>query len=99
MNQTYIEFCLGHKLPGVKDAYLLTQPDSNGVYIDILEGREKPPGYLDAIDFLTINDENRLRRENQILKVNKSEIEQLKEQVETYKSFMATFNPQIEEFQ
>jgi capsule polysaccharide export protein KpsE/RkpR len=48
---------------------------------------------------LTINDENRLRRENQILKVNKSEIEQLKEQAEAYKSFMTTFNPQIEEFQ
>jgi hypothetical protein len=60
MNQTYIEFCLGHKLPGVKDSYFLPQPDSNGVYIDILEGREKTPGYLDAIDFLTINDENRL---------------------------------------
>jgi capsule polysaccharide export protein KpsE/RkpR len=51
------------------------------------------------IDALTINDENRLRRENQILKVNKSEIEQLKEQAEAYKSFMATFNPQIEAFQ
>lgn len=30
---------------------------------------------------------------------NKSEIEQLKEKSERYESFMATFNPQIEEFQ
>jgi chaperonin cofactor prefoldin len=34
-----------------------------------------------------------------MLKVNKSEIEQLKEKSERYESFMATFNPQIEEFQ
>jgi hypothetical protein len=33
MNETYIEFCLGHKLPGVKDSYFLSQPDSNGVHI------------------------------------------------------------------
>jgi hypothetical protein len=52
-----------------------------------------------VIDALTINDENRLRRENQMLKVNKSEIEQLKEKAQAYESFMATFNPQIEEFQ
>jgi integrase len=99
MNQTYIEFCLGHKLPGVKGSYFLPQPDSNGVYLDILEGRDKSPGYLDAIDALTINAENRLRRENQMLKVDKSEIEQLKEEAEKYKSFMSRFNPQIEEFQ
>ena len=30
---------------------------------------------------------------------NKSEIEQLKKKSERYESFMATFNPQIEEFQ
>jgi integrase len=99
MNQTYIEFCLGHKLPGVKDSYFLPQPDSNGVYMDILEGRDKCPGYLDAIPYLTIDDAQRLKRENEMLKVNKSEIEQLKEQAEKYKSFMSALNPQIEEFQ
>jgi predicted nucleic acid-binding Zn-ribbon protein len=67
--------------------------------MDILEGHGKSPGYLDAIDALTINQENRLRRENEMLKVNKSEIEQLKEKAEKYESFMATFNPQIEAFQ
>jgi len=40
----------------------------------------------------------RLKRENEMLKVNKSEIEQLKEQAEKYKSFMSALNPQIEEF-
>jgi chaperonin cofactor prefoldin len=34
-----------------------------------------------------------------MLKVNKSEIEQLKEKAEKYESFMATFNPQLEAFQ
>ena len=72
MNPIYIEFCLGHSLKGVKDSYFLPQPDSNGVYMDILEGHGKSPGYLDAIDALTINQENRLRRENEMLKVNKS---------------------------
>jgi integrase len=99
MNPIYIEWCLGHSLKGVKDSYFLPQPDSNGVYLEILEGREKSPGYIDAIDSLTINQENRLRRENQMLKVNKSEIEQLKEKAEAYESFMTTFNPRIEEFQ
>jgi len=40
-----------------------------------------------------------VRRENEILKVNKSEIDQLKEKAEKYEDFMTTFNPQIEEFQ
>ena len=97
MNQTYVDFCLGHKLSVVKDSYFLPQPDSNGVYMDILEGHDKSPGYTDAIDVLTINQENRLRRENGMLKVNKSEIEQLKEKAEAYESFMAKFNPQQRE--
>jgi predicted RNase H-like nuclease (RuvC/YqgF family) len=67
--------------------------------MDILEGRDKCPGYLDAIPYLTIDDAQRLKRENEMLKVNKSEIEQLKEQAEKYKSFMSALNPQIEEFQ
>jgi hypothetical protein len=62
MNPIYIEFCLGHSLKGVKDSYFLPQPDSNGVYLDILEGHDKSIGYIDAIDYLTINEENRLRK-------------------------------------
>jgi hypothetical protein len=44
MNPIYIEFCLGHSLKGVKDSYFLPQPDSDGGYLDILEGRDKSPG-------------------------------------------------------
>lgn len=43
--------------------------------------------YLLAIDSLTINEENRLRRENQELKIKKSEFEQLKEEVAEYRRF------------
>ena len=96
MNPIYIEFCLGHKLQGVKDSYFLPQPDSNGVYMDILEGHDKSPGYLDAIDYLTINEENRLRRENEMLKVSKSKIQQLEEKAEKYDSFMTESGPQLE---
>jgi hypothetical protein len=83
MNPIYIEFCLGHSLKGVKDSYFLPQPDSNGIYLDILEGHDKSPGYLDAIDWLTINDENRL----------------LRAQVEEYKAIAKPAIDQIEEFQ
>jgi hypothetical protein len=95
MNPIYIEFCLGHSLKGVKDSYFLPQPDSSGVYMDILEGHDKSPRYLDAIDFRTINNENRLRRENEMLKIKKSEIEELKEQVAEYKNIQ----PMFENFQ
>jgi len=81
MNQTYIEFCLGHKLPGVKDSYFLPQPDSNGVYLDILEGHDKSPGYLDAVDYLTINEENRLRRKVQQLTIKTDKLDMLQEQI------------------
>jgi integrase len=92
MDGLYVEKLMGHDI-GIKAHYF--KPSSQ----ELLEGNEHKMGYESVIDALTINEENRLRRENEILKVNKSEIEQLKEQAEAYKSFMATFNPQIEEFQ
>jgi len=52
--------------------------------------------YLIVVDALTINEENRLRRENEMLKVSKSEIQQLKEKAQEYESFMARYNPQFE---
>jgi hypothetical protein len=53
----------------------LPQPDSDGVYIEILEGNEKSLGYIAAIDYLTIDDSRRLRRQVQTLNNNKSEID------------------------
>jgi hypothetical protein len=64
---------------------------TNGVYIDILEGHDsKSPGYIDAIPSLTMNEENRLRRENEMLRIKKSEIEQLKEQAAEYEAFKSS---------
>lgn len=85
MNPIYIEWCMGHSLQGVKDSYFLPQPDSNGVYIDLLEGHDKSLGYIDAIPYLTIDNSKRLERENEMLKVKKSEYEYLKEQIEATK--------------
>jgi integrase len=92
MDGLYVEKLMGHDI-GLKAHYFKPSPQ------ELLEGNEHKLGYVSVIDALTINDENRLRRENQILKVNKSEIEQLKEKAERYESFMATFNPQIAAFQ
>jgi hypothetical protein len=92
MDGLYVEKLMGHNI-GIKAHYF--KPTAQ----ELLEGNDRKMGYISMIDALTINDENRLRRENQILKVNKSEIEQLKEKAEKYESFMATFNPQIEAFQ
>ncbi|MFL6368382.1 MAG: tyrosine-type recombinase/integrase [Nitrososphaeraceae archaeon] len=85
MNQTYVDFCLGHSLPGVKDSYFLPQADSNGVYLDILEGHDKSPGYTDPIDYLTINEENRLRRKVQQLTIDVSEIQAFKKELDDLK--------------
>jgi hypothetical protein len=48
--------------------------------------------YLKAVDDLTINEENRLKLENQKLAVDKSEIDQLKDQVAEFKAFKTSLN-------
>ena len=58
----FIELMLGHKLPGMRSHYM--KPDIN----TLLEGTKECKGYVTAIDALTINDENRLKKENQELK-------------------------------
>ena len=71
MDGLYVEKLMGHDIV-IKAHYFKPSPQ------ELLEGNERKLGYVSVIDALTINDENRLRRENEILKVNKSEIEQLK---------------------
>jgi integrase len=92
MSTLFSEILMGHNV-GLKHAYTKPTPDQ------LLEGNEHNPGYIDAIPFLTISDESRLRQENEMLKVRKSEIEQLKEKAKEHESFMAYFNPMIDEFQ
>lgn len=57
----------------------------------MLEGNDHKLRYLSVIDTLTINDESRLKRQNEILKVKKSEFEYLKQQVEETKRAQAKF--------
>jgi integrase len=100
MNPIYIEWCMGHKLKGVKDSYFVPQPDSNGVYIELLEGNEKSYGYIAAIDYLTIDNSQRLKRENEMLKARKDEIQQLKEEFEQLKKATSDhINSQVKELQ
>ncbi|MFL6470999.1 MAG: hypothetical protein ACJ71H_09135, partial [Nitrososphaeraceae archaeon] len=61
-----VEKLMGHEI-GIKAHYF--KPSSQ----ELLEGNDHKMGYASVIDVLTINDENRLRRENEMLKVNKSE--------------------------
>jgi integrase len=70
MNPVYIEFCMGHSL-GLKGRYAKPSPT------DLLEGNDKSLGYISAINDLTINEENRLKRENEMLKVEKSQLDTL----------------------
>jgi integrase len=86
VHDDYVKWLSGRELGGSEDAYFLPQPDSSGIYRELLEGNNKKAGYLDAIDWLTIDNSKRLQRENEMLKVKKSEYESLKEQLEQYKN-------------
>jgi hypothetical protein len=57
---------MGHQSRGFEDSYLKLSEEQ------ILEGNDKMIGHIGAIDELIMNEENRLRRENEILKVKKS---------------------------
>ena len=67
-------------LPCVSSPYLKLTEDQ------ILEGNDKMIGYIGAIDELTINEENRLRRQVETLKVEKSKIDELAQTIAEVKS-------------
>jgi hypothetical protein len=79
LDKLYVDLLMGHDT-GLKAHYF--KPTSQ----DLLEGNDHKLGYVSVIDYLTINEENRLRRQNEMLKVKKSEIEQLKEEVQEYRT-------------
>ena len=56
---------------GLEESYLKLSEQ------DLLEGTDKHSGYLDIIDALTINEENKLRRQVTILKKKGNETNQL----------------------
>lgn len=65
----FVEIMLGHKLSGVRSHYMI--PDTQ----TLLEGTKEVKGYVTAVDSLTINDENRLKLENQNLKQRDDQID------------------------
>lgn len=84
MNPVYTELLMGHSL-GLKSRYAKPSPG------DLLEGNDKNLGYASMIDVLTINEENRLRKQVEYLKIEKSEIDKLRDEVKGYRSL----GPQI----
>ena len=57
-----IELLMGHKLDGIRSHYF--KPDLETLFV----GTEECKGYINAINALTINDENRLKMQNEELK-------------------------------
>ncbi|MFZ0649048.1 MAG: hypothetical protein WAM27_12595, partial [Nitrososphaeraceae archaeon] len=69
MDHIYIRRLLGQK-SGLEDSYLKLSEE------DLLEGDDRHVGYVGIIDQLTINEENRLKRKVEILKLDKDKLEQ-----------------------
>jgi len=77
MSPLYSEFLMGHKSGGLAlESY--TKPTED----DLLEGNDKMVGYAGCIDILTINEENRLKHENQVLRVNVDKYEGMFNRIE-----------------
>lgn len=70
---------MGHS-SGLDDSFLKLSEDQ------ILEGNDKMIGYIGAIDELTINEGNRLRTQVEYLKIEKSQIDELRETINSVKS-------------
>lgn len=67
------EMLLGHSI-GLSDSYY--RPDTNEILAE----------YLKAVDLLTINEENRLRRKVEILEVKADKIAELQQTIDDVKS-------------
>ena len=53
--------------------------------------------YLKCVDALTINEEFRLRRENEMLKVRKDDMEHMKEELQRHRAFRSEIHQQLDE--
>jgi len=79
----YVDLLMGHS----HDAdlkYRYFKPDEE----DLLEGNgDSMPGYIYAIDALTIDDSQRLRREVETLKITKTDMDELKQKAQAFDDF------------
>lgn len=68
MPNIYIRRLLGQK-SGLEDSYLKISDE------ELLEGNSKHVGYIGIMDQITLDDTHRLKRENQILKIEVSKVD------------------------
>jgi integrase len=78
MSPLYASIFLGHS-NGLEGKYF--KPSEN----DLLEGNDRMTGYIGVMDFLTINPENRLKRQVQELTIKASEMDQLRNEIDQIK--------------
>jgi integrase len=78
MDLLLINRCMGHS-SGLEDSYLKLSDEQ------VLEGNDKMIGYIGAIDDLTINEENRLKRKVEILEVKADKILELQQTIDDVK--------------
>jgi hypothetical protein len=76
MSPLYAEILMGHTSGGLALEFYVRPSES-----DLLEGNDKMIGYIGVIDALTINEENKLKREVQTLRIDKSKMEQVLERI------------------
>jgi integrase len=79
MSPLLAENLMGHDT-GLKNRYTKLSPE------DLLEGNDKNLGYLSVMEHLIICEENRLRRQVEFLKVEKSQIDELAQTIADVKS-------------
>ena len=77
----FIRRLLGQKA-GLEDSYLKLSEE------DLLEGSNRHTDFVDIIDQLTIDESNKLRREVETLKVEKSSWEALRVEVDNLKALL-----------
>ena len=70
MDSLYTEILMGHDV-GLKGRYTKLSPD------ELLEGNDHNLGYSSVMEHLIICEENRLRKQNETLRVEKSKVEEL----------------------
>jgi predicted ATP-dependent Lon-type protease len=70
MNNMYIRRLMGQKA-GLEDSYLKLSEE------ELLEGSSRHTGYVDIIDQLTINEENRLKRKVKELTIKADKVDEL----------------------
>lgn len=81
MDHMYLRRLMGQK-SGLEDAYLKLSEE------ELLEGDSRHIGFIGVIDQLTINEEHKLRREVETLRVEKSSWQELRKEVDGLKELL-----------